>query len=136
MSKIQKIAFTFLIGITLGNIGIWSAPALSASELNREIENDPVYIEVMNMSDEEYEAWIDEVNAEYGLTLSDEESGKERAITLAAILATLGKLFGAAMLNWVVRKIADMGLRKACEKFNDSNRAMDYLCDSANQYRG
>lgn len=135
MSKVRKIAFLFLVSITLGNFGLMSAPLLGASELEYDVTEEPVYTEVMSMSEEEYDSLVTDISIEYGINLDLEEMGKERAIAISAILAAAAKIFGKALVGWIAKKIADMGLRSACKAYNDSNKAWDFVCDAANQYR-
>ncbi len=86
MSKIKKISFIFLISFMLGNVGLWSAPLLNASEVEERAQ-----IEVMQMSEEEYGALVNEVNNEYGTDFEAEGRGKERAIGIGVMIAGLYK---------------------------------------------
>ncbi len=95
MSKIQKISFEFFIGIMLGNVGIWSLPVLNASEINQGINYDQVYIEAANMTQEEYDNFVAQVNEQYGIDfegeLQAEGISKERAVSIGAMIAALYK---------------------------------------------
>lgn len=129
MTKLKKIAFLFLCTLSLSNLGIWSSPILSASDVNNVSEEQELaYIleEELGMTPEEVKA-IEEMEDEFLQSSNARFSG----IGLAAAIVYAITIVGKKLVKKALTAIALYGYRKACKSYSGSNRALKLICAKA-----
>lgn len=129
MSKTKKISFIFFISIMLGNIGIWTAPLLSASEIEKDFETN----EIEYMLEEELELTKEEIAMLYSMEEDLNQGGKatRSGIGFAAAVAYAIKAVGTLLVKKALKVIALYGYSKACKSYTGTNKALKLICMKA-----